>query len=698
MNFAAIFGTGKRARLEALDRSQAIAEFSRDGVLRAANDRFCTAMGYDRKEILGQHHRIFVDPAEAASHAYRLFWDRLRAGIFQADAFRRIGKGGRGLWLQASYNPIRSITGATTGILKLATDVTDAKERALEAAAMIAIIDHAQLVISCAPDGTVLDANENFLNVMGYRRDEILGRHHSMFVTKPERESAAYTAMWERFRAGEFISTDQCRVRRDGREVWLHAIYTPIMGIDGTLSKVIKTATDFSLDRQRHGLIDGLSNSLCLFECGADHRIVAVNANVLALIGYQEAELLGHEPTLFMLPASQDAWRAETLWQALAAGETPSSLYDCQSRDRRELKLRLTLIAILDEEKSMTRVAVLVADATEGFRREKRLKLLSQVSDESDTSVVITDSNGLIEYCNPGFFALTGYSFEEVVGRKPGAVLQGPHTDQETVLRIREQLSYGGGFRGDILNYSKGGRPYWIALAISPVYSPDGTVARFVAVQADVTETKLAALDSAARIGAIDRSNIVLEWDENRTLTRLNDLACTALGLSGPDDPNMPAELEFDRIFDEAARGRLAAGDSPTLDLALPGAAGAELFLSATAQPLRNFDGSLTRVVIYAMDVTARRRAFRDSEQVMRSVLDEVSKIAHGITGLSGQTNMLALNATIEAARAGDAGRGFAVVASEVKQLARRSADSSGQISALIDETQRKIAALATGG
>jgi methyl-accepting chemotaxis protein len=308
---------------------------------------------------------------------------------------------------------------------------------------------------------------------------------------------------------------------------------------------------------------------------------------------------------------------------------------------------------------------------------------------------------------------LTGYSFDEVVGRKPGDFLQGPRTDLATVLRIREQLGFGGGFRGDILNYSKAGDAYWISLAISPVYSPDGTVQHFVSVQTDVTPTKQDAVAADLRLNAIDRSNIVLEWDAQRALVRINDLALTTFALASLETAQALPALGFAAIFDETARRRLEAGESVMLDftfsVAGPGAgpgagkgtgngtAGDDVFLSATAQPLRDFDGRVTCVVVYALDVSARRRAMRDTEQVMRSVLDEVSQIAKGITTLSGQTNMLALNATIEAARAGEAGRGFAVVAAEVKALAKRSASSSGQISQLINDTQRKIAAMVAG-
>jgi PAS domain S-box-containing protein len=145
------------------------------------------------------------------------------------------------------------------------------------------------------------------------------------------------------------------------------------------------------------------------------------------------------------------------------------------------------------------------------------LALLSMVADESDTSVVITDAKGLIEYANPGFLALTGYEFDEVVRRTPGSFLQGKATDLAVARDIGEQLRSGGGFRGEILNYTKRGDPYWISLAISPIYGPEG-IHHFVSVQTDITQTKLNAIDFALRMNAIDLSNVVIEWDAGQHL------------------------------------------------------------------------------------------------------------------------------------------------------------------------------------
>jgi len=122
------------SQLRAIDRSQAVIEFDLDGHVISANDNFLQVLGYTLNEVKGQHHRMFVDPAESSGAEYRQFWDRLRAGEFQVAEYRRIGKGGRTVWIQASYNPLFDAGGRVVGVIKFATDITAEKASRLKRA------------------------------------------------------------------------------------------------------------------------------------------------------------------------------------------------------------------------------------------------------------------------------------------------------------------------------------------------------------------------------------------------------------------------------------------------------------------------------------------------------------------------------------------------------------------------------------
>jgi methyl-accepting chemotaxis protein len=239
-------GRDKIARLEALDRSQAVIEFDLDGTIVTANQNFLTALGYTLAEIRGRHHSMFVDPRERESVEYRRFWEELRAGKFQRAEYRRIAKGGREIWIQATYNPLLDRSGKPYKVVKFATDVTVEKLQAAENRSQIEAIGRAQAVISFDLDGKILDANQNFLAALGYSLAEITGRHHSMFVEPAFRESAEYRRFWDDLRAGRFQQAEYKRLGKGGREVWIQASYNPVFDVSGKVVKVVKFATDIT--------------------------------------------------------------------------------------------------------------------------------------------------------------------------------------------------------------------------------------------------------------------------------------------------------------------------------------------------------------------------------------------------------------------------------------------------------------------
>ncbi|MHA7777170.1 methyl-accepting chemotaxis protein [Roseibium sp. M-1] len=234
------------AVVQALGRSQAMIEFEPDGRILTANRNFLDAMGYALEEIKGQHHRMFVDPAYAIGSEYRTFWHDLAAGEFKAAEFLRFGKGGREVWIQASYNPVVNSAGKVVKVVKFAADITGAKKREAENEGQVAAINRSQAVIHFDLDGTILDANDNFLKAMGYALDEIRGQHHSLFVDQQTRSGAGYRQFWDDLAAGDYKAGEFKRIGSDGREIWIQATYNPILDAAGRPFKVVKFATDIT--------------------------------------------------------------------------------------------------------------------------------------------------------------------------------------------------------------------------------------------------------------------------------------------------------------------------------------------------------------------------------------------------------------------------------------------------------------------
>ncbi|MDM9620698.1 PAS domain-containing methyl-accepting chemotaxis protein [Rhizobium sp. S96] len=237
-------GANARAILDAIHKSQAVIEFDLTGRILTANENFCAAMGYRLAEIVGQHHRMFVDAAEADSQEYREFWARLAKGHFDRRQYKRVRKGGREVWIEASYNPVFNASGAPFKVVKFATDITAAKLKSAEDAGKLDALSRAQATIEFTPDGHILTANENFLQTLGYRLEEIRGRHHSMFCDPAYAAGTAYKDFWKNLSEGRFAADEFMRIGKGGKKVFIQASYNPIFDMNGKVFKVVKFASD----------------------------------------------------------------------------------------------------------------------------------------------------------------------------------------------------------------------------------------------------------------------------------------------------------------------------------------------------------------------------------------------------------------------------------------------------------------------
>jgi methyl-accepting chemotaxis protein len=235
-----------RGQIAAIGRAQAVIEFDMDGTVREVNENFARVMGYSRQEVVGKHHSLFAEPAFAASAEYRNFWAKLNRGESDVGIYKRLAKGGRGVWITASYNPIPDAAGKPFKVVKYASDVTAQTERNADYAGQLAAIDKAQAVIEFDMDGTVRKINDNFARVMGYSAGEVVGKHHSMFADPVYAASGDYRAFWSKLNRGENEHGSYKRIAKGGREVWIQASYNPIPDSDGKPVKVVKYASDIT--------------------------------------------------------------------------------------------------------------------------------------------------------------------------------------------------------------------------------------------------------------------------------------------------------------------------------------------------------------------------------------------------------------------------------------------------------------------
>ena len=231
---------------DALNRVQAVIQFYPDGTIITANENFCGAVGYDLEEIQGQHHRIFCKSDYTSSQEYKDFWRNLARGQVSSGEFCRIRKDGSEIWINASYNPVYDENGKVIRVVKFATDITDEKIKNAYYGGQIEALNRAQAVIEFNLDGTIINANENFLGAMGYSLEEIQGKHHSMFVDAEYKKSPEYRSFWEQLGKGIYFADEFRRINKAGDDVWIQASYNPIFDQNGKPYRVVKYAVDIT--------------------------------------------------------------------------------------------------------------------------------------------------------------------------------------------------------------------------------------------------------------------------------------------------------------------------------------------------------------------------------------------------------------------------------------------------------------------
>ncbi|PPQ26227.1 methyl-accepting chemotaxis protein [Rhodopila globiformis] len=356
------------AQVAAIHRSQAIIEFAMDGAILTANKNFLDVLGYTLPEIQGRHHSMFLEPAYRDSDDYRQFWAALNRGEFQAAEYKRIGKGGKEVWIQASYNPILDNNGKPVKVVKFATDVTAVKLRNADFEGQLAAIGKSQGTIEFTMDGKVLNANANFLNLLGYSLEEVRGQHHSMFVDPIYRQSTDYRLFWEKLARGEYDAGQYKRIGRGGKEVWIQASYNPIMDLNGKPFKVAKYATDITEAVMKNadfsGQIEAINKAQAVIEFSMDGKVLRANDNFLNTLGFTANEIVGQHHSMFVDPAYRQSHEYRQFWDKLGNGQYDAGQYKRIGKGGKEVWIQASYNPILGPDRRPFKVVKYATDVT----------------------------------------------------------------------------------------------------------------------------------------------------------------------------------------------------------------------------------------------------------------------------------------------------------------------------------------------
>jgi len=812
------------AKVDALNRVQAVIEFELDGTIKTANENFLAATGYQLDEIVGKHHKMFTVGDYANSQEYAAFWQKLNRGEFDSGEYQRVGKNGKEIWIQASYNPVLDEKGNVVSIVKFATDITEQKRVRADYEGQIDAIQKSQAVIEFNLDGTIINANDNFLAAVGYELHEIVGQHHSMFADREYGASNEYRQFWENLRNGKFDSGEYKRIAKGGKEIWIQATYNPILDPNGKPFKVVKFASDITEQKQiqadYEGQIDAIHKSQAVIEFNLDGTIIHANENFLAAVGYELNEIVGQHHSMFADREYGASNEYRQFWENLRNGQFDSGEYKRIAKGGKEIWIQATYNPILDPNGKPFKVVKFASDIT--AQKLEQADFSGQIDAISKSQAVIEfNLDGTILTANQNFLSTMGYSLDEIKGKHHRMFAEPDYANSREYDLFWQDLNQGNFASGEYKRVGKFGKEVWIQATYNPIMDQNGKPFKVVKFASDITAQKIQAADYSGQIEAISKSQAVIEFNMDGTIITANDNFLQTTGYTLAEikgrhhsmfaEPEYGRSAEYSAFWDKLNRGEFDSGEYKRV-----GKHGKEVWIQASYNPIFDMNGQPFKVVKYAVDVTQRKQAvsaiksallamadgdltnhieqdfgaefnvlvdsINELTAKLREMFTNITETAHSVFGASKeltegsmdlsqrtesqaasleetasameeitrtvqenasnasdatksstaamnkaskggkivddaidamgaieksskkiadiisvideiafQTNLLALNAAVEAARAGEQGRGFAVVASEVRNLAQRSASAAKEIKGLINDSVEAV-------
>jgi len=613
-----------RGKVDAIERSMAVIEFEMDGTIVTANQNFLNALGYTLDEIKGQHHSVFVDPEYKNSPEYGQFWAALNRGEHQTGEFKRIGKGGREVWIQASYTPVLDNDGKPVKVVKFAADITEQMIRNADYKGKIDGINSSQAVIEFNMDGTIIDANDNFLNTLGYTLGEIKGQHHSMFVEPEYKNSPEYSLFWQALNRGEPQTGEFRRLGKGGKEVWIQASYTPIRDQNGDMVKVVKFASDITQQKmdiaQQQFEMENITKSIAapMFVVDSDLKIKMINDAALKAAGYTREEVVGKMNCADFAKTPLCGTSDCTIKNCMRSGDTINGETVMETRDGKKVPIVAACSALFDQDGKPYGGMEVIMDQTEQKETMAEVKRLITSASEGDLSqrADVGDSTGDYKALREGVNRLLDVVVTPLT--ELSEVLQRA-ADKDMTARIN------GDYKGQFAELKE--NTNMTLKALDDALAQVAEAVEQVASASNQISTGSQSLAQGASEQASSLQEISSSLEEMSSMTKQN--------------------------ADNADQAKLLATDARNAS--------------------EKGTNAMTRM--------------KEAVDKIKTSSDQTAKILKTIDEIAFQTNLLALNAAVEAARAGEAGKGFAVVAEEVRNLAQRSAEAAKNTANMIEES-----------
>lgn len=360
-----------------LTRTQGLLKFDARGIVCDANQLALDLFGYQRDELLGQHHNVLCLATQERKGAELELWRQLAAGQSQSGKYRRMDRQGRELWVHAHYVALPGDGGPVDHVIALIDDISADMRAQLDFSGKIQAIERVQAVIEFDLQGHILRANDNFLRAFSYQEQELLGQHHRMFCTDEDAQAAGYRVFWDNLGRGQFQSGEFRRIDKRGREVWIQASYNPILDAGGKPVKVVKFATDITAAKRfssdTAGKIDAIARSQGVIEFDMQGNILTANGNFLRAVGYTMDEVVGQHHSMFCEQQLVQSEDYRHFWADLGEGKFKSARFHRLGKHGAAIWLQATYNPVLDTDGRVFKVVKFAMDITQQVKREQAI-------------------------------------------------------------------------------------------------------------------------------------------------------------------------------------------------------------------------------------------------------------------------------------------------------------------------------------
>lgn len=355
----------RNAILNAIQKSQAVIEFTLEGNVIHANDNFLKVTGYDLNEIKGKHHRTFCSSEFAESEDYKNFWKKLNQGEFESGEYKRIGKNGKEIWMIASYNPVCDESGKPFKVIKFATDITESKA---ELNARTDIMNMTSIVSESDLKGDILTINEKFIEVSKYSREELIGKPHNT-TRHPDMPKEVFKEMWSTIGRGKPFRGIIKNRAKDGTPYYVDAVIAPIMGTNGKPKKYLGVRYDITeaeIERQSmKSVISAINSAFAFIEFDTHGTVLSANKNFQDVMGYDADQLKGKHHRDFCEEQIAQSTEYQNFWSDLRAGKTKSGIFKRKTKSGKVAWLQSVYSPVLDETGRVLKVVKIATDVSE---------------------------------------------------------------------------------------------------------------------------------------------------------------------------------------------------------------------------------------------------------------------------------------------------------------------------------------------